>query len=65
VHDRVIAIGINDRGRSDTRAAPRQFYELDRRAIALSARSAIDPLLTREFGQDHCIEHSASPPLAR
>jgi pyruvate dehydrogenase E1 component len=44
VRDRYIALGTDGFGRSDTRAALRAFFEVDRRSIALSALHAVDPV---------------------
>jgi pyruvate dehydrogenase E1 component len=43
VRDRYIALGTDGFGRSDTRAALRAFFEVDRRSIALAALDATDP----------------------
>jgi pyruvate dehydrogenase E1 component len=43
IGDRYIALGTDGFGRSDTRAALRAFFEVDRRSIALAALDAVDP----------------------
>jgi len=43
VRDRYVALGTDGFGRSDTRAALRAFFEVDRRSIALAALHAVDP----------------------
>ena len=43
VRDRYITLGTDGFGRSDTRAALREFFKVDRRAIASAALSALDP----------------------
>jgi pyruvate dehydrogenase E1 component len=43
IRDRYVALGTDGFGRSDTRAALRAFFEVDRRSIALAAMQAIDP----------------------
>jgi pyruvate dehydrogenase E1 component len=56
VRDRMIALGTDGFGRSDTRANLRRFFEVDPRAIALAALSAVDPALASQarsaFGPD-------------
>jgi pyruvate dehydrogenase E1 component len=43
VRDRYVALGTDGFGRSDTRAALRAFFEVDRHSIALAALHAVDP----------------------
>jgi len=43
LRDRYVALGTDGFGRSDTRAALRAFFEVDRRSIALAALDALDP----------------------
>jgi len=45
IADRYVALGTDGFGRSDTRAALRAFFEVDRRSIALAALDAVDPAL--------------------
>jgi pyruvate dehydrogenase E1 component len=47
VRDRYVALGTDGFGRSDTRAALRAFFEVDRHAIAHAALGAVDPALAR------------------
>jgi pyruvate dehydrogenase E1 component len=42
VRDRMISLGTDGFGRSDTRAALRRFFEVDRRAIVQAAAASID-----------------------
>jgi len=42
IRDRYITLGTDGFGRSDTRAALREFFEVDRRSIALSALRELD-----------------------
>ncbi len=44
IGDRYVALGTDGFGRSDTRAALRAFFEVDRRSIALAALHAVDPV---------------------
>ena len=48
VRDRYITLGTDGFGRSDTRAALRKFFEVDRRSIALMALHALDPVRARD-----------------
>ena len=41
IRDRYVTLGTDGFGRSDTRAALRQFFEVDRQSIALAALRAI------------------------
>jgi pyruvate dehydrogenase E1 component len=43
IRDRYVALGTDGFGRSDTRAALRSFFEVDRRSIAVAALHALDP----------------------
>jgi pyruvate dehydrogenase E1 component len=43
IRDHYVALGTDGFGRSDTRAALRAFFEVDRRSIALAALHAVDP----------------------
>ena len=45
IGDRYVVLGTDGFGRSDTRAALRAFFEVDRRSIALAALNAVDPAL--------------------
>jgi pyruvate dehydrogenase E1 component len=61
VKDRYIALGTDGFGRSDTRAALRRFFEVDRRSIAVAALSAIDPALARRAAALYEIADAAPP----
>ena len=65
VRDRYIALGTDGFGRSDTRAALRRFFEVDRHAIAVAALSAVDPALARRAAQLYGIDVDAAPPWTR
>jgi pyruvate dehydrogenase E1 component len=65
VRDRYIALGTDGFGRSDTRAALRRFFEVDRHAIAVAALSALDPALARRAAQSWGIDAGAPPPWTR
>jgi pyruvate dehydrogenase E1 component len=61
VKDRYIALGTDGFGRSDTRAALRRYFEVDRRSIAVAALSAIDPALARRAAALYEIGDAAPP----
>ncbi|GAB4478927.1 MAG: alpha-ketoglutarate dehydrogenase [Burkholderiaceae bacterium] len=65
VRDRYIALGTDGFGRSDTRAALRRFFEVDRHAIAVAALSALDPALARRAAQAYAVDADAAPPWTR
>lgn len=61
VADRYVALGTDGFGRSDTRAALRRFFEVDRRMIALAALDAIDPGAAQRARTRWELETSAPP----
>jgi pyruvate dehydrogenase E1 component len=65
VKDRYIVLGTDGFGRSDTRAALREFFEVDRRSIAHAALDALDPALARDAAQRWGMRLNASPPWQR
>jgi pyruvate dehydrogenase E1 component len=65
VRDRYIALGTDGFGRSDTRAALRRFFEVDRHAIAVAALSALDPAAAQRARERLGIDASAAPPWER
>ena len=68
---RFVALGTDGFGRSDTRAALRQFFEVSRQHIviaalnALAQAGALDPAVHRAALQRHEIDTIASPPWQR
>jgi pyruvate dehydrogenase E1 component len=62
VRDRMISLGTDGFGRSDTRANLRRFFEVDRRAIALAAVSSVDPLLASRARSAFGPEDPVPPP---
>jgi pyruvate dehydrogenase E1 component len=56
VRDRMIALGTDGFGRSDTRERLRRFFEVDRRALALAALSEVETAVAtaarRDLGMD-------------
>ncbi|HKU46480.1 MAG TPA: alpha-ketoglutarate dehydrogenase [Burkholderiales bacterium] len=59
VSGKYVALGTDGFGRSDTRAALREFFEVDARHIALAAIAALDPGLVpgvlRRYGIDQAL----------
>jgi pyruvate dehydrogenase E1 component len=64
VRDRYVALGTDGFGRSDTRAALRAFFEVDRRSISLAALDAVDPERARTVRTEAGIVVT-SPPWSR
>jgi pyruvate dehydrogenase E1 component len=65
VRDRYVALGTDGFGRSDTRAALRRFFEIDRHAIAVAALSAVDPALARRAATLYGIDIESPPSWMR
>jgi pyruvate dehydrogenase E1 component len=64
IGDRYVVLGTDGFGRSDTRAALRAFFEVDRRSIALAALDAVDPALAGR-ARDSWGLAAGVPPWAR
>ena len=64
IGDHYVVLGTDGFGRSDTRAALRAFFEVDRRSIALAALEAVDPALA-ERARDSWGLSAGVPPWAR
>jgi pyruvate dehydrogenase E1 component len=64
LHDRYIVLGTDGFGRSDTRAALRRFFEVDRHAIAVAGLSAIDPELANQARARYGCDAESAPPWA-
>jgi pyruvate dehydrogenase E1 component len=65
VERKYVALGTDGFGRSDTRAALREFFEVDARHIALAALAAIDPGLLGGAMRRYGIDYVARPPWER
>ena len=65
VERKYVALGTDGFGRSDTRAALRDFFEVDARHIAVAALSAIDPSLVGSAVRRYGIDPVARPPWER
>jgi pyruvate dehydrogenase E1 component len=59
------ALGTDGFGRSDTRAALREFFEVDARHIALAALAAVDPALVGSALRRYGIDPVSRPPWER
>jgi pyruvate dehydrogenase E1 component len=62
---RYVALGTDGFGRSDTRAALRDFFEVDARHIAVAALAALDPSLAAEAVRRYAIDPGLRPPWQR
>jgi len=65
VRDPMISLGTDGFGRSDTRAALRRFFGVDREAIALAALSAVDPAGANAARSRFGLDSGAAPPWTR
>ena len=65
VPGKYVALGTDGFGRSDTRAALRNFFEVDARHIAVTALAAIDSPLVAEALQRYRLEVGGRPPWER
>src|SRR6185312_6009683 len=65
IRDPYVALGTDGFGRSDTRAALRRFFEVDRGAITVAALSALqDPRLAGAI-ERYGIDPACAPPWTR
>jgi pyruvate dehydrogenase E1 component len=65
LRDRYIVLGTDGFGRSDTRAALRRFFEVDRNSIAVAALSAVDPGMAAAAGSRLGVDSVSAPPWTR
>jgi pyruvate dehydrogenase E1 component len=65
VPGRYVALGTDGYGRSDTRAALRNFFEVDAKHIAVAALAALESPLVAEALQRYGIEVGSRPPWER
>src|SRR5687768_7545635 len=65
VRGKYVALGTDGFGRSDTRAALREFFEVDARHFALAALAALDPALGARALDRYRINPVARPPWER
>jgi pyruvate dehydrogenase E1 component len=62
---RYVALGTDGFGRSDTRAALREFFEVDAKHIAHAALAELDPALAARALDRYGIDRRARPPWER
>jgi len=60
-----VALGTDGFGRSDTRAALREFFEVDAKSIVVAALAALDGGLARDALHRYRIDAVARPPWER
>jgi pyruvate dehydrogenase E1 component len=65
VRDRYVALGTDGFGRSDTRAALREFFEVDRKAIAVAALAEVDAALAKRASASFGLDADSAPPWRR
>jgi pyruvate dehydrogenase E1 component len=65
VPGKYVALGTDGFGRSDTRAALRNFFEVDARHIAVAALAALDPALGARALDRYGIDPVTRPPWQR
>jgi pyruvate dehydrogenase E1 component len=65
IHDSYVVLGTDGFGRSDTRAALRRFFEVDRHAIAVAALSQLDAALARRAASLYGLDAEQPPPWTR
>jgi pyruvate dehydrogenase E1 component len=65
VRGKYVALGTDGFGRSDTRAALRNFFEVDARHIAVAALAALDPALGARALDRYGIDPVTRPPWQR
>jgi pyruvate dehydrogenase E1 component len=65
IADPYLALGTDGFGRSDTRAALRRFFEVDRHSIAVAALAALGDPRSREAARRYGIDTDAAPPWQR
>ena len=65
LRDHYVVLGTDGFGRSDTRAALRRFFEVDRQAIAVAALAAVDPAGANAASGKFGVDASLAPPWTR
>src|SRR6185436_21154624 len=65
VADPYLALGTDGFGRSDTRAALRRFFEVDRHSIAVAALAALGDPRAREAARRYGLDADSEPPWIR
>ncbi|HSN20752.1 MAG TPA: alpha-ketoglutarate dehydrogenase [Usitatibacter sp.] len=65
IRDPYVALGTDGFGRSDTRAALRRFFEVDRHSIALAALHALGDRRVADAAKRYGIDSASAPPWRR
>jgi pyruvate dehydrogenase E1 component len=65
IRDRYVVLGTDGFGRSDTRAALRRFFEVDRSSIAVAALAEVDPALAEQARASFVAAAASAPPWQR
>ncbi len=65
IADPYLALGTDGFGRSDTRAALRRFFEVDRHSIAVAALAALGDARSREAARRYGLDSDSEPPWTR
>jgi pyruvate dehydrogenase E1 component len=65
IRDRYVVLGTDGFGRSDTRAALRRFFEVDRKAIAVAALAEVDAALAKRARASFGLDADSAPPWRR
>ena len=65
IADPYLALGTDGFGRSDTRAALRRFFEVDRHSIAVAALAALGDPRSGEAARRYGIDAESAPPWMR
>ncbi len=65
VRDTYVVLGTDGFGRSDTRVALREFFEIDRRSIALAVLQTLDPSRANDAANRWAVNSAGQPPWHR
>jgi pyruvate dehydrogenase E1 component len=65
IADPYLALGTDGFGRSDTRAALRRFFEVDRHSIAVAALAALGDPRSGEAARRYKVDTQSAPPWTR
>jgi pyruvate dehydrogenase E1 component len=65
IADRYFALGTDGFGRSDTRAALRRFFEVDRHSVVVAALHALGDARAADAAKRYGIDPNAAPPWTR
>jgi pyruvate dehydrogenase E1 component len=65
IGDAYLALGTDGFGRSDTRAALRRFFEVDRHSVAVAALAALGDARVKEATRRYAIDPDLAPPWSR